>query len=180
MNRCAARGCGRWTRADETFCQRHRGWDEDTRQERRLQAGDEESQASFTERLSAGNYDSLLTPGLREALRQASADAGLEAEIGALRVALLRLLQEERDPSRMATGIARVAGVALQALRLQQAGNALASEVRLAVVQELLTIEAEQARDGDGLIALGRGEGGDDDDHERDYEHEHELADDIA
>ncbi len=169
MNRCAARGCGRWTRADETFCQRHRESVEDHRQQHHPHIEDVHDRESFAERLSAGDYTSLLTPGLRDALRQASADAGLEAEIGALRVALLRLLQEERDPSRMAAGIARVAGVALQALRLQQAGSAGAPELRLVVVQELLTIEAEAAKKQNqkqkrirkNALELGSGEGGD-------------------
>jgi hypothetical protein len=162
MNRCAARGCGRWTRADETFCQRHQECDEVHRQEHHPHLEDVHDREAFAERLSAGDYHSLLTPGLRDALRQASADAGLEAEIGALRVALLRLLQEERDPSRMAAGIARVAGVALQALRQQQAGSAGAPELQVMVVQRLLTIEAEQAHEAAFVV---RG-GGDDDDVE--------------
>ena len=89
-------------------------------------------------------------------------------------MALLRLLQEERDPSRMAAGIARLAGVALQALRLQQAGNAGAPELRLVVVQELLTIEAEaaekqkqkQKQTRKNALEPGSGEGGDDHDLE--------------
>ena len=97
MNRCAARGCGRWTRADETFCQRHRDGGDDESLGQLPRGAEEACQESFAARLSAGDYASLLPPGLRDALRQASADAGLEAEIGALRVALLRLLQEERN-----------------------------------------------------------------------------------
>lgn len=166
MNRCAARGCGRWARADEVFCQRHRGRDEGQPLECPSDDEDDAGQESFAERLSAGNYASLLTPGLRDALRQASADAGLEAEIGALRVALLRLLQEERDPSRMAAGVARVAGVALQALRAQQAGHAGGPELQLMVVQTLLTIEAEEAAGRAHEAAFVVREGGDDHDVE--------------
>ncbi len=173
MNRCAARGCGRWTRADETFCQRHRGVDQPQALEQSSDSEDEAGRESFAARLSAGDYASLLPPGLRDALRQASADAGLEAEIGALRVALLRLLQEERDPSRMAAGIARVAGVALQALRMREAGNAIAADLRLTVVQALLTIEAEaaqkekrQKQNRERALEPGGREGGDDRDPE--------------
>ena len=166
MNRCAARGCGRWTRADETFCQRHRDGDDDEPLAQLPRGAEEEGQESFAARLSAGDYTSLLPPGLRDALRQASADDGLEAEIGALRVALLRLLQEERDPSRMAVGIARVAGVALQAMRQQQAGNDGAPELRLLVVQRLLTIEAEHDADRANEVAYVVRGGGDDHDVE--------------
>jgi len=147
-------------------CHRHRDGDEDDVPGQLPRGADEIIQESFAERLSAGDYASLITPGLRDALRQAAADAGLEAEIGALRVALLRLLQEERDPSRMATGIARVAGVALQAFRQQQAGRAAATELQLLVVERLLTIEAEQDAGQAQEAAFAVRGGGDDHDVE--------------
>lgn len=99
---------------------------------------------TFRALLASGDYDVLLGPGLRGVLGGAAADEGLEAEIGALRLALARLLQEEEDPSRLATGVARVAGVAVQAARLRRlpgAGDAL----RDALSQGLADYEAEQA-----------------------------------
>lgn len=101
----------------------------------------------FQARLATGDYDALLGAGLREALRGAAADDGLEAEIGALRLALARLLQEEGDPSRLATGVARVAGVAVQAARLRRVPGA-GDELREALLQGLAGYEAERAAKG--------------------------------
>ena len=148
MNRCAARGCGRWTRAGEEYCQRH-GSDDDADPGDEPVAGQgREGLAAFRARLAGGDYDAVLGPGLRGTLRGAAADAGLEAEIGALRLALVRLLDEERDPSRLAAGVARVAGVAVQAARLRQGGDADAEEIRAVMLRALAAFEAE--RDGKG------------------------------
>lgn len=54
-------------------------------------------------------------------MAQAAAGQGLADEIGALRVTLARLLVEEPDATRLAAAVARVAGVAVQAIRTQQA-----------------------------------------------------------
>jgi hypothetical protein len=63
----------------------------------------------------------LFPPPLGEVLAQAAAERPLVDEIGALRVTLARLLAEEEDPSKLAAGVARIAGVAIQAARAQQA-----------------------------------------------------------
>jgi hypothetical protein len=145
MNRCAARGCGRWTRAGQELCTRHFA--------PAAEPGDDEdaapgSLAAFRARLAAGNYDAVLGPGLRGTLRGAAADAGLEAEIGALRLALARLLQEEGDPTRLAAGVARVAGVSVQAARLRLSGEGSPDDIRGALVKVLAEFEAEQERKG--------------------------------
>ncbi|MGH2615542.1 MAG: hypothetical protein ACRDJC_09910 [Thermomicrobiales bacterium] len=147
MNRCAARGCGRWTRAGEAFCRRHGSGgggeapDDD---------GGRDRLAIFRARLAAGDYDAVLGPGLRGALRGAAADPGLDAEIGALRLALARLLDEERDASRLATGVARVAGVAVQAARLRQGHDADVEKISTYLQRELAAIEAERNEQGKG------------------------------
>lgn len=154
MNHCAARGCGRWTRAGDAFCSRHQ-MESDGLESLAL---DHAEPAAFRQRLESGDYDALLGPGLRETLRAAAA-GGLEEEIGALRVTLMRLLQEEGDPSRMAAGIARVAGVAVQAVRLRQGGDAPWGEILAVVEREVANLDAERAR----TRAM---EGGEDDDAE--------------
>lgn len=154
MNRCAARGCGRWTRAGEEFCARHGEADEP------LQDGQETEPglAHFRDRLLAGDYEALLGAGLRDTLRGAATDSGLDAEIGALRLALARLLQEERDPSRLATGVARVAGVAVQAVRLRQSADGQGEALQDVMAQTLAAMEAEQE-----AAARAEQEGGADD-----------------
>lgn len=137
VNRCAARGCGRWVRAGEDLCRRHGlgaevGGEEDRGGERI---------AAFRARLAAGDADALVGPELRAGLRGVGADPGVDAEVGALRVALARLLEEEGDASRLAAGIARVAGVAMQAARLRPGGSN--EETRATLRRVLAEIDAE-------------------------------------
>jgi hypothetical protein len=106
-----------------------------------------ENLRAFRDRLAGGDYDALLGRGLRRTLRAAAADGGLEAEIGALRLALAKLLQEEHDPSRLAAGVSRVAGVAVQAARLRTSADADLDEIRAMLLRELETIETEFTRD---------------------------------
>lgn len=62
----------------------------------------------------------------------------LEAEIGAVRLVLDRLLLEETDLSRLVTGVARLAGVTVQAVRAERAA-AESPQGRLAgLLDELL------------------------------------------
>jgi hypothetical protein len=156
VNRCAARGCGRWTRAHETFCSRHGQEPESARDD-----DGRDRLTMFRARLAAGDYDALLGPGLREILRGAAADPGLEAEIGALRLALARLLEEERDASRLASGVARVAGVAVQAARLRQGSGAETEGMQASLRRVLAEIDAEteQRKVAAGKEVMPRGTG---------------------
>jgi hypothetical protein len=104
-----------------------------------------ENLRTFRDRLAGGDYDALLGRGLRRTLRAAAADGGLEAEIGALRLALAKLLQEEHDPSRLAAGVSRVAGVAVQAARLRTSSDSDLDDIRAMLLRELESIEAEFA-----------------------------------
>jgi hypothetical protein len=102
--------------------------------------------AAFRARLAAGDFDVVLGPGLKETLRSAAEQAGLDAEVGALRLALVRLLEEERDPSRLAAGIAKVAGVSVQAARLRQSADADADDLRTLLERGVAKLDAERAR----------------------------------
>lgn len=109
-------------------------------------SGEQQSLLSlFRQHLLAGSYDALIGQGLRSTLRGAAADTGLEAEIGALRLALVRLLNEERDPSRLAAGVSRVAGVAIQAARLRSGPDVDLEQIRAFMLGELDAIERELA-----------------------------------
>jgi hypothetical protein len=103
--------------------------------------------ARFRQRLRAGNYDALLGHGLRRTLQGAAADAGLEAEIGALRLTLIRLLNEEHDPSRLAASVARIAGVAVQAARLRVGADTDLTTIRTHLLRELEAVEQEVAQE---------------------------------
>lgn len=103
--------------------------------------------ARFRERLAGGSYDAVIGMGLRRTLRGAAADTGLEAEIGALRLTLVRLLNEEHDPSRLAAGVSRVASVAVQAARLRGGPDADLNEIQTLMMRELEAVEREYAKD---------------------------------
>ena len=76
---------------------------------------------AFRERLARGEYRGLFEPPLGEVLSQAAAEQGLADEVGAVRVALARLLTEEEDASKLAVGVARLVGVAIQAVKTRRA-----------------------------------------------------------
>ena len=102
--------------AGETWCARHLA-EELTRDER--EATREES--GFRQRLELASYRDLLGEALGTVLTEAASERSLVDEIGALRVTLARLLVEEDDVGRLATNVARVAAVAVQAARAQAA-----------------------------------------------------------
>ncbi len=99
--------------------------------------------ARFRKGLEAGSYYLVVGQGLQRTLRGAAADVSLEAEIGALRLTLVRLLNEERDPSRLAAGVSRVAGVAVQAARLRQGPDADLEQIRSMLLREVDALERE-------------------------------------
>jgi hypothetical protein len=92
----------------------------------------------FRERLARGEYRALFEPPLGDVLTQAAAERPLVNEIGALRVALARLLAEEEDASKLAAGVARIAVVAIQAAKAQRALGEGTSEEVVAALAELL------------------------------------------
>jgi hypothetical protein len=94
----------------------------------------------FHERLARGDYRSLLDPELWEVIATAGAERGLTNEIGVLRMVLMRLILEERDPSRLAQNTARIAGVLVQAERAQRA---LSGEMADGLAEAVTQILAE-------------------------------------
>jgi len=112
-------------------------------------AGEEAAGAAFRRRLMAGAYRELYGSALAAVLAEAAAERGLADEIGALRVTLARLLVEETDASRLATAVARVAGVAVQAAREQRAITGEGGDGWDAVVAQVLAeLDGEGGSDG--------------------------------
>lgn len=142
--RCAEPGCGRFVRAGAAICGRHGagGGHGDDGQEREGRSG----AAEFRRRLAQGEYRGLFPPPLGEVLAQAAAERPLVDEIGALRVTLARLLAEEEDPSKLAAGVARIAGVAIQAARAQRQLGEDPADGLTAALAEILAELNEEAR----------------------------------
>jgi hypothetical protein len=103
--------------------------------------------AAFRQRLASGRFTAVLGRALRRTLRDAAAEAGLDAEVGAVRLALARLLTEERDPSRLAAAVARLTAVSVQAARLRQPTGADSEldALQAALFHEIEALDAEFA-----------------------------------
>jgi hypothetical protein len=97
----------------------------------------------FRARLRTGDYDAVIGRQLRRALREASAIPDLDAEIGALRLTLIRLLQEESDPSRLASSVARLGAVAAHISRLRRNSHDGHNEIGAYLSHTLAEIDAE-------------------------------------
>jgi hypothetical protein len=74
----------------------------------------------FRERVEQGRYDGLLDSSVRKVLREGAAIRGVDEELGAIRFALAKLLAEEPDASKLASGVARLTSAAVQAMKLGQ------------------------------------------------------------
>ena len=97
----------------------------------------EQAHAAFQARLRTGDFDAVLGRGLRRTLRAAAADQTLDLEVGALRLALARLLQEEDDTTKFAATVAQVARVALQAAAQRPGPNSEMDEIHTHLLRVL-------------------------------------------
>jgi hypothetical protein len=130
-------------RRGEEFCARHQTLDGSVGRGPPLEERD--AAELFQERLAQGDYRSLLEPEVWEAIDSAGAERGLSNEIGLLRLVLVRLLSEEPDPSRLAQGVARVAGVLVQAARAQRTISGESAESLLEAVAQILNEFGEES-----------------------------------
>ncbi len=136
--RCAAPGCGRFVAAGAAWCRRHGEERGDGFGAEPFGDGDgdggEAVGSRFLARVQAGEYRALGEPGLAETVARAGEPRGLATEIGMIRVALARLLEEEGDAGKFAAGVARLVAVAVQAARMEQATGPGGIEADLATV----------------------------------------------
>lgn len=79
------------------------------------------AKAAFRARLESGDYRELFGDGLGEVMAQAAEQADVSDELGALRIVMARLMEEEDDLVVLAGLVARVASVSIQAARIQRA-----------------------------------------------------------
>ena len=126
---CVIPACTRHAHPGSLVCRPHRRtraareWHPTIRQaaadaDHALTAGEASAAAHhFRRRVAHGEYGELFDPALGRILAQAAAQAGLNDELGAVRFTLARLLAEERDPSQMALGVARLVRAAVAVSR---------------------------------------------------------------
>ncbi len=101
----------------------------------RAEEGDDglEAGGRFRERAIAGEYEGLRAAGLARTVGTAGEPPGLREEIGMVRIALARLLEEETDAAAFAAGVARLVSVAVQAARVELGAGGRGGEAGLAV-----------------------------------------------
>ena len=137
-HRCEAPGCGRFVRAGASFCMKHDVLNEET-----VATGEHDMPNShFRERLERGEYAALFDDDMRKVITeaaQAMSEHGLTEEIGALRVVLSRLVNEEQDLSKLASNVTRVASVAVQAARAQRAISGDVAQGLTSALTQILT-----------------------------------------
>lgn len=134
--RCAREGCRAWALRGGPCCRAHTPRDEGA-------AADEpESLREWVEArrgVASGNYRNLLGPELARLLEEAGRDGSLTEEIGALRVAMKRLLDDNTVDSRqLAEGLARIVGATLRALQAQRTISGEAANDLLAAMARVL------------------------------------------
>jgi hypothetical protein len=75
----------------------------------------------FRKRVESGDFAILFSGKMQETLDRAAKDAELTMELGALRVALVRALQEIEDPAELSTMISRIANASARTVRANAA-----------------------------------------------------------
>ena len=103
------------------------------------------AKAAFRARLESGDYRELFGGRLGEVMAQAAEEASVADELGALRIVMARLMEEEDDLEVLAGLVARVASVSIQAARIQRAiTGQLAESLTDAVTTILADLEGSE------------------------------------
>ncbi|HEU5431124.1 MAG TPA: hypothetical protein VFU81_05645 [Thermomicrobiales bacterium] len=146
--RCAHPGCGRFVKQDAIWCGRH---------------GDA-ARRDLAERTAPARDGGVDAAGIEERLARAAADPGLDEEIGAVRVTLLRLLRDEDvDPLKLALAVARLAAVAVQAAKARQTLADTSANPWQALVKQAAALADEAGAAGGTGDAGSAGDAGRDD-----------------
>ncbi len=75
----------------------------------------------FRSRVESGDFAILFSGKMQETLDRAAEDAQLGLELGALRVAMVRALQEIEDPGELSTMVSRIANASARTVRANMA-----------------------------------------------------------
>ncbi|HET9661711.1 MAG TPA: hypothetical protein VFP05_15395 [Thermomicrobiales bacterium] len=72
----------------------------------------------FQERLAQGGYDGLIDGPVQTVIEEAAAIQGIDQELGAVRFALAKVLNDVEDANQLASSVARLAACTAQLLRV--------------------------------------------------------------
>jgi hypothetical protein len=134
--RCLVEGCWRKARSGKAVCRDHEQsgvgrviGQEVTKLEREmrtlLEAKDEQERVGaarhFRRKVERGEFATLFSGKFGELVQELGHKEGMQDEIGALRVAVIRLMLEENDPAKMATALSKVVHATAVAMKVQSA-----------------------------------------------------------
>lgn len=117
-----------------------------------------ELREAFRARMAEGRFDALLDGPMRQLLREGAEIRGLDVELGAIRFALVKLLAEEQDAGKLASGVARLVSAAVQAMKM---GQTISDEVDESLADQLNQILIDLEKESQ-VARAARKEGGDD------------------
>lgn len=142
---CVVEGCERKAAMGSVVCQEHRdsALGEQTDREivkmtqrlaemAKYEEGEEKRDAvrTFRRQVARGDYAALFSSEMMNALNEEGRGFGLQTEIGMMRVAMLRLMLEEENPSRMAHGLAKLSGALGKSMERQAEWDKAARQAR--------------------------------------------------
>ncbi len=160
---CVVEGCERRSQLGQMVCKDHEGTElgvttsrQVVKLEREMRAlalaeSDEERRKAaqrFQRRVERGDFAAIFSGKFRELMEQ-GAEQGLNSVAGALQVAIVRLLMEERDPAKMATALAKVAHATSNVMRTKDALERRKELVdqEIALAREVFAEEMQREQD---------------------------------
>lgn len=129
--RCEYPECPNWAMTGEARCSDHRGM-----------PLPRDPASSWESRLTGADFTDILGDELARVVKQAAAETNVDSEIGILRVVMTKLLAEEHDPSKLATGVAKLSAAIAQLMRARrQISGEMADSLTDAVATILETMQ---------------------------------------
>jgi hypothetical protein len=106
----------------------------------------EEQRKLFRERVARGDYNQLYDPAMRLLMKDGAAIKGIDEELGAVRYALAKLVNEEEDAGKLAAGVARLASAAERLLRVVKPNADESSDNVITAINQILIDLERDAR----------------------------------
>lgn len=106
----------------------------------------EEQRERFQECLERGRYSGLYDPSVQSIIKEAAAIQGIHQELGAVRVALAKVLNEVEDANQLASSVARLATCTAQLLRVVRPTTQEADDEMIATLNQIMVDLEKEAR----------------------------------
>lgn len=165
---CLVEGCERRAMTGRMVCKDHEGTAIDVETSRGIVKLEREVRAlmmaesneerltaaiRFRQRVQRGDFAALFAGKFRELIQQAGLEEGLTNEIGALRLAVVRLIMEEEDPTKMATALSKVTNATVNAMKAQEVLSDQREELKYEIKQAWKTFGFEKQKQEEMLEA---------------------------